>query len=115
MRAAEMSQRTRYRGGIGELGPGRLGWPTCSPTVDADRFEMRIAPRTLACANGWRISEPIGGKRFDELEDPVRGRRRQGIDRVATMGLMGETLMQSRLRDVSRLADELMALIRVDR
>ena len=81
------------------------------PTVDADRFEMRIAPRTLACANGWRISEPIGGKRFEELETLCAAAGDKASIAVATMGLIGETLMQSRLRDVSRLADEHMALI----
>ena len=46
---------TRYRGGTGRVGTGRLKSPTCCPTDDPDRLAMRIAPRTLSCANGWRI------------------------------------------------------------
>ena len=50
------------------------------PADDADRLAMRIAPRTLSCANGFRVNRPIAGKRFEELQDTVRRGRRQGID-----------------------------------
>jgi adenylate cyclase len=36
---------------------------------DADRLAMRIAPRTLLCANGWRIAGTVEDAGFDELRE----------------------------------------------
>ncbi len=81
------------------------------PTDDPDRLEMRIAPRTLSCANGWRIHIPIAGTRFEELQDLCAAAGDKASVAIATMGLLGERIMTNRLAEVSRLASEYMTLI----
>ena len=39
------------------------------PEDDPNRLTMRIAPRTLTCAHGYRIHTPIAGTRFEELQE----------------------------------------------
>ena len=51
------------------------------------------------------------GQRFEELEDLCAAAGDKASIAIATMGLMGETLMEGRLVDASRLAGEHMALI----
>ena len=72
---------------------------------------MRIAPRTLSCANGWRIDIPIAGTRFEELQDLCAAAGDKASVAIATMGLLGERIMTNRLAEVSRLASEYMTLI----
>ena len=55
MRAAEFCRGR-------DIAAAMVSWDRASrladalPADDADRLQMRIAPRTLACANGWRIA-----------------------------------------------------------
>jgi adenylate cyclase len=81
------------------------------PAEDADQLAMRIAPRTMSCANGWRIHEPIAGKRFQQLEDLCTAAGDKASTAIATLGLVGEHFMKGRLHEVSRLASEYMAFI----
>ena len=81
------------------------------PADDADRLAMRIAPRTLLCANGWRIHKPIAGKRFEELQDLCAAAGDKASVAIATTGLLGEHLMNGRLAEASRLVSEYMVLI----
>ena len=81
------------------------------PADDADRLAMRIAPRTLSCANGWRIHKPIAGKRFEELQDLCAAAGDKASVAIAMTGLLSEHLINGRLAEASRLASEHMVLI----
>ncbi len=81
------------------------------PADDEDRLAMRIAPRTLWAANGFRINMAIAGNRFEELQSLCAAAGDKASMATATMGLVGEHLMQGRMVDASRLSGELMAVI----
>jgi class 3 adenylate cyclase len=78
---------------------------------DPDRLAMRIAPRTLSCAHGWRIHKPIAGKPFDELRNLCAAAGDKTSVAIAMAGLLEEHLMNGRLADASRLVNEHMVLI----
>ena len=42
------------------------------PKDDPDRVAMRIAPRTLICANGFRVHTPVAGAQFAEVQELAR-------------------------------------------
>jgi adenylate cyclase len=110
MRAADSSQAR-------DIAAALLSWDRAArvadelPADDADRLVMRIAPRTLWCANGWRVRKPVAGNRFEELERLCAEAGDKSSIAIATMGLMGESLFAGRLVDTSRLAGEYMTLI----
>ena len=81
------------------------------PAGETDCLAMRIAPRTLSCANGWRIDEPIAGKRFQEVADLCAAADDKASVAIATFGLLGEHVRKGRVHEASRLANEYMALI----
>jgi adenylate cyclase len=81
------------------------------PADDPDRLAMRIAPRTLSCANGWRIHNPIAGERFQELQDLCAAAGDKASLAVAMTGLLEEHLVEGRLSEASRLVREHMTLI----
>ena len=81
------------------------------PPGDADQLAMCIAPRTLVCANGWRIHVPIAGKRFDELHDLCAAAGDKASVAIATTGLLGELVMKDQLPEVWDMLGEYMALI----
>jgi class 3 adenylate cyclase len=110
MRAAASSQGR-------DIAAALLSWDRAArladglPDDDADRLAMRIAPRTLWCANGWRVRKPIAGNRFEELDGLCATAGDKSSIAIATMGLLGECLFAGRLADASRLAGEYMTLI----
>ena len=110
MRAAAWSQAR-------DIGAAVVSWDRAArladelPGDDGDRLAMRIAPRTMLCANGWRIREPIAGKRFEELEDLCAAAGDKASIAIATTGLLGEHFMTGRLPEASRVASEQMVLI----
>jgi class 3 adenylate cyclase len=81
------------------------------PGDAAGRTAMRIAPRTLVCSNAWRIPATSSNAPFDELRELCAG----AGDKVALgFCLAGEAahhLLHARLREASRLASELVALL----
>jgi adenylate cyclase len=81
------------------------------PEDDPDRLAMRIAPRTLLCANGFRIHKPIAGKRFQELQDLCAAAGDKASVAIAMAGLLQEHAINGRLAEASRLASEHMVLI----
>jgi adenylate cyclase len=81
------------------------------PADDPDRLAVRIAPRTLSCANGWRIHKPIAGERFQELQDLCAAAGDKASLAVAMTGLLEEHLVEGRLSEASRLVGEHMTLI----
>ena len=110
MRAAAWSQARN-------IGAALVSWDRAAqladqlPAGDADQLAMRIAPRTLAAANGFRVNRPIAGERFEELQELCAAAGDKASIAMATMGLAGEHLQKGRMVEVSRLAGELMALV----
>jgi adenylate cyclase len=110
MRAAAWSQAR-------DIGAALVSWDRAArladmlPVEDADRLAMRIAPRTLSCANGWRTGVPIAGTRFEEVDDLCAAAGDKASVAIATTGLLGEHFMKNRLLEASRLASEQMTLI----
>ena len=100
-----------------DVGAALVSWDRAARLADVlpadhtDRLAMRIAPRTLSCANGWRIHVPIAGPRFEELQDLCAAAGDKASVAIATMGLLGEHIMGNRVPEASRLAAEYMALI----
>ena len=92
MRAAAWSHRR-------DIAAADVSWERAAriadvlPADDPDRLAMRIAPRTLSCANGWRIHKPIAGKRFEELQDLCAAAGDKASVAIATTGLLGEHLI----------------------
>ena len=56
-----------------DITAARLNWERAQkiadalPADDPNRRPMRIAPRTMLCANAWRAHEHVTGAQFDEL------------------------------------------------
>ena len=110
MRAGAWSHRRDIARRHCELG-ARCRIADVLPADDPDRLAMRIAPRTLLCANGWRSHKPIAGKRFEELQDLCAAAGDKASVAIATAGLLGEHLMNGRVAEASRLVSEYMVLI----
>jgi adenylate cyclase len=110
MRAGTRSQRR-------DIAAAEVSWGRAAriadmlPADDPDRLAMRIAPRTLSCANVWRIRKPVAGKRFEELQDLCAAAGDKASVAIAMAGLVSEHLIKARLAEASRLATEYMVLI----
>ncbi|WP_317155334.1 ATP-binding protein [[Mycobacterium] appelbergii] len=81
------------------------------PDDDADRLTMRIAPRTLSCANAFRAHIDVTGARFDELRELCDQAGDKASLAVAMAGLIGEHFVHGNIRDGVLLASEHTALI----
>ena len=110
MRAAAWSHRR-------DIAAADVSWERAAriadvlPADDPDQLAMRIAPRTLSCANGFRIHKPIAGKRFQELQDLCAAAGDKASVAIAMAGLLQEHAINGRLAEASRLASEHMVLI----
>lgn len=78
---------------------------------DPDAVAMQIAPRTLWCANAWRLHAGVAGRRFDELQELCDRAGDKTSPAIGMAGLLAESLGDGRIQDASRLAAEHMALI----
>ncbi|KUI47854.1 cyclase [Mycobacterium sp. GA-1199] len=80
------------------------------PEDDPNRSAMRIAPRTLLCASGWRVARECGA-RFDELRElcELAGDKRSLA--VAMMGPLSDHHFRGETQESSRVATEQMALL----
>lgn len=93
-----------------------LSWERARQIADAmptdlpGRVTLRIAPRTLLCANAFRAHVEIGA-RFEELQElcSVAGDKRSLA--IGMAGLIMEHFVYGRVRTASRLASEHIALI----
>ncbi|MEB3031510.1 ATP-binding protein [[Mycobacterium] nativiensis] len=81
------------------------------PESDPARLAMRIAPRTLICAHGFRANVTIAGERFDELQELCAAAGDKGSLAVAMTGLIAEHMFHGRVSAASRLASEQKARI----
>lgn len=80
------------------------------PNDEADRLAMRVAPRALLCANGFRGLVTVAGSRFDELQQLCAAADDKAALAMGTAGLMGEHMMRGRVRAASQVASEIMML-----
>ena len=78
---------------------------------DPDAVSMQIAPRTLWCANAWRLHAGVGGRRFEELQELCDRAGDKTSPAIAMTGLLAEGVVQGRIREASHLAAEHTALI----
>jgi class 3 adenylate cyclase/energy-coupling factor transporter ATP-binding protein EcfA2 len=100
-----------------DINAARLSWERAQtiadalPTEDSNRAAMRIAPRTMLCANAWRVHEHVAGARFDELRQLCTAAGDKASLAIAMAGLMRDHTLQGRVREASQLASEAMGLI----
>jgi adenylate cyclase len=102
-----------------DIHAARLSWQRARqvadrlPADDPGRNAMRIAPRGLLCASGFRAGAAITETGFEELCDLASG----ADDKVAlVLAMDGQALMlgfRGRYREASELASELTSLIDV--
>ena len=78
---------------------------------DPDAISMQIAPRTLWCANAWRLHAGVKGRRFDELQELCDRAGDKTSPAIAMTGLLAESVIQGRVREASQLAAEHTALL----
>ena len=72
---------------------------------------MRIAPRTMLCANAWRVHVNVAGDRFEELRQLCAAAGDKASLAIGMAGLVVDHLFQDRIREASQLASEHMALL----
>ena len=81
------------------------------PEDDPNRLTMRIAPRTLMCAHGYRVHTPIAGTRFEELQELCTTAGDKASLAIGMAGLIGDYTIARQHRKHQRLAFELTALL----
>ena len=100
-----------------DLAAARLSWERAREiadslaTDDAERTEMRIAPRTLLCGTAYRVHAEDSLTRFEELRELST---LAGDKASLAMGMAGQVMdhwVHARVREASALASELMALV----
>ena len=99
-----------------DIDAARLSWERAQnmadalPADDPSRAAMRIAPRTMLCATGWRVDASVSGP-FDELRELCAAAGDVASLAIATAGLVMDHAFQGRAQDASQLASEAMSLI----
>ena len=81
------------------------------PADEPNRAAMRIAPRTMLCANAWRADVNVAGARFDELRELCTAAGDRASLAIAMAGLAIDQANRAKIREASRLASEAMGLI----
>jgi len=99
-----------------DIGAARQSWERARKIADAlpadspDRAAMRIAPRTMLCATGWRVDASVSGP-FDELRELCTAAGDVASLAIAMAGLVMDHAFQGRAHEASQLASEAMSLI----
>ena len=82
------------------------------PAGDDNQATMRIAPRTMLCANAWRVHEHVAGTQFDEFRKLCTAAEDKASLAIGMAGLLMDHLFQGHVREAStELASEAMALL----
>jgi class 3 adenylate cyclase len=81
------------------------------PAGDDNQATMRIAPRTMLCANAWRVHEHVAGTQFDEFRKLCTAAEDKASLAIGMAGLLMDHLFQGHVREASQLASEAMALL----
>ncbi len=99
-----------------DLGAARVNWERARriadalPADDANQPSMRIAPRTMLLATGWRVDGNIADH-FDELAQLCALTGDKVSLAIGMAGLVGSHVVHGRVREASQLASEQMALL----
>ncbi|MFZ0834810.1 MAG: AAA family ATPase, partial [Mycobacterium sp.] len=110
MRAATWSQRR-------DIAAALVSWERAAsiadelPADDADRLALRIAPRTLLCANGWRARLQVRGRRFQEMQELCSAAGDKASLAIAMTGLLAENVVNTQVPEAAKLVSEHMALL----
>ncbi len=81
------------------------------PEDDPNRLTMRIAPRTLICAHGYRIHTPIAGTRFEELQELCTSAGDKASLAIGMAGLTADYMTRGNIHKSVQLNFELTALL----
>jgi adenylate cyclase len=81
------------------------------PEDDPDRTAYRIAPRTLLCATGFRVSGSGFAAGFDELRDLCLAAGDQRSLAIGMSGPIMETYFNAHRREASAMSNEQVALL----
>jgi adenylate cyclase len=81
------------------------------PDDDADRTTLRIAPRTILCATGWRVNATDAVTRFEDLRELCTLADDKTSLAIGIMGPMSGHMLHGEIREASRLASEQMVLL----
>ena len=81
------------------------------PDDDPDRPAMRIASRTLLCANAFRVHADISGGLFEELRQLCAAAGDKASLAIGMAGLVEVHMIYGRVGEASRMASETMALV----
>jgi class 3 adenylate cyclase len=81
------------------------------PTDGPDTTAMRIAARTLLCANAFRVHVDISGGLFEELRQLCAAAGDKRSLAIGMAGLVEVHMIYGRLGEASRMASETMALV----
>jgi hypothetical protein len=99
-----------------DITAARLSWERAQkiadalPAEDPARAAMRIAPRTMLCANAWRVHMNVAGDRFEELRELCTAAGDKASLAIGMAGLVADYTYQDRIRDASQLASEAWVL-----
>ncbi len=100
-----------------DIAAAHVSWERALHLADAmqedepDRLRMRIAPRTLICANGFRIHTPVAGTRFDELKELCTAAGDKASLAIAMAGLIGDLMTRGHIQESAKLSFELTVLL----
>ena len=99
-----------------DIATARLSWGRAQkiadalPAEDLNRTARRIAPRTMLCGTAWRVHVNVTGDRFDELRELCAAAGDKASLAIGMAGLVMDHAHQDRMREVSQLTSEAMAL-----
>ncbi len=99
-----------------DLGAARTSWERARriadalPADDPNQLSMRISPRTMLLATGWRVDTNIADH-FDELAQLCALTGDKLSLAIGMAGLIGSHVIHGRVREASALASEQMALL----
>ncbi|MGA8331529.1 MAG: adenylate/guanylate cyclase domain-containing protein [Mycobacterium sp.] len=99
-----------------DIATARLSWERAQkiadalPAEDPNRTAMRIAPRTMLCGTAWRVHVNVTGDRFEELRELCTAAGDKASLAIGMAGLVMDHAHQDRMREVSPLTSEAMAL-----
>jgi class 3 adenylate cyclase len=100
-----------------DIAGAQLSWERARKIADAmaeddpNRLTMRIAPRTLICAHGYRSHTPIAGTRFEELQQLCTTAGDKASLAIGMAGLIGDYATRGNIHEPVELAFELTALL----
>ncbi|GFG55178.1 cyclase [Mycolicibacterium agri] len=81
------------------------------PVDDEERLNLQIAPRTMLCANSFRIRNRNLAAEFQELQDLCDQAGDKRSMAIASVGSIGEDLIEGRAAHAARTANELLTLV----